>query len=123
MAMKMKAYKSVAEYIKSYPKDVAEKLKTLQSLVKKIAPKAEEGISYGMPAYKANGKPLVYFAAYEKHIGFYPTGAGIAPFKKDLTKYKTSKGAIQFPIDGKIPTALATRIIKYRLKQTVPKEK
>ncbi len=117
----MKSYNTVPEYIASFPKDVAEKLKSLRSLVKKIAPKAEEMVRYGMPAYKVQNKPLVYFAGYEKHIGFYPTPSGIKNFKKDLAEYKTSKGAVQFPINGKIPVPLATKIIKFRLKEITRK--
>lgn len=121
--MKMKIYKDVQSYIGAFPKDVQTNLKLLRQTIKKLAPKAVEGISYGMPAYKLEGKPLVYFAAYEHHIGFYPTGAGVSPFKKDLVKYKTSKGAIQFPVDKKVPIALVTKIVKFRLKQVSEKIK
>lgn len=114
--MMMKSYKTVDEYIASYPKHVQKNLKMIRKEVKKIAPKSDEMIRYGMPAYKLNG-PLVYFAAYEKHIGFYPTPSGIKEFKKELSKYKTSKGAVQFPIDQKIPIQLIKKIVKFRVKQ------
>ncbi len=117
----MKMYKTVGDYVASYPKETQEKLKILRSLVKKLAPKAEEMVRYGMPAYKMIGKPLVYFAAYEKHIGFYPTPSGVKAFQKDLKNYKTSKGAIQIPMTEKIPVSLATKIIKFRLKEITKK--
>ncbi len=113
--------KTVDEYIKGYPKEVGEKLKAIRALIKKEAPKAIEGISYGMPAYKLNGKPLVYFAGYVAHIGFYPTPSGVKSFKKDLGMYKTSKGAVQLPLDKPIPTALLQKIIKFRVKEVLGK--
>lgn len=113
--------KTVDEYVKGYPKEVSLELKAIRALVKKEAPKALEGISYGMPAYKLNGKPLVYFSGYGKHIGFYPTPSGIMSFKEELAKYRTSKGAVQLPIDKPIPTALLRRIIKFRVKEVLGK--
>jgi uncharacterized protein YdhG (YjbR/CyaY superfamily) len=70
-----------------------------------------------MPAYKLNGKALVYFAAYAKHVGFYPTASPMVVFAEELRKYKTSKGAIQFPLDKKIPAALVKKIVKYRIQE------
>lgn len=103
-------------YIAGYPKETRKNLKQLRATIKKAAPQAEEIISYGMPAYKWNGM-LVYFAAYEKHIGFYPGTSGIAAFKKELASYKTSKGTVQFPVDEALPLPLVTRIVKFRLKE------
>lgn len=119
--MKMKTYKDVDSYIVAFPKEVQANLKLLRQTIKKLAPKAEEGISYGMPGYKLGG-PLVYFAAFKEHIGFYPTPTGVKAFEKDLSKYKTSKGAVQFPLTEKIPLALVTKIIKFRIKQNSEKE-
>jgi uncharacterized protein YdhG (YjbR/CyaY superfamily) len=81
---------------------------------------AEEVISYNMPAFKQNGI-LVWFAGYKNHIGFYPSSTPIKLFKEQLTKYKTSKGAIQFPIDKPLPLALITKIVKFRIKQNSEK--
>lgn len=103
-------------YIAGYPKETQKNLKQLRATIKKAAPQAEEIISYGMPAYKWNGM-LVYFAAYEKHIGFYPGTSGIAAFKKELASYKTSKGTVQFPVEEALPLPLVTRIVKFRLKE------
>jgi uncharacterized protein YdhG (YjbR/CyaY superfamily) len=89
-------------------------LEELRTTIRKAAPKAEEGISYGMPSYKQNGI-LVYFAGYTNHIGFYPTGSGISAFTNEIKHYKTSKGTIQFPLDKPIPKTLVTKIVKYRV--------
>jgi len=107
-------------YIAGYPKETQKNLKLLRATIKKAAPQAEEIISYGMPAYKWNGM-LVYFAAYEKHIGFYPGSSGIAAFKKELASYKTSKGTVQFPVDEPVPLPLVARIVKFRLKENQEK--
>lgn len=107
-------------YIAGYPKETQKNLKLLRATIKKAAPQAEEIISYGMPAYKWNGM-LVYFAAYEKHIGFYPGSSGIAAFKKELASYKTSKGTVQFPVDEPVPLPLIARIVKFRLKENQEK--
>ncbi len=107
-------------YIAGYPKETQKNLKQLRATIKKAAPQAEEVISYGMPAYKWNGM-LVYFAAYEKHIGFYPGSSGIAAFKKELASYKTSKGTVQFPVDEPVPLPLVARIVKFRLKENQEK--
>ncbi len=107
-------------YIAGYPKETQKNLKLLRAAIKKAAPQAEEVISYGMPAYKWNGM-LVYFAAYEKHIGFYPGSSGIAAFKKELASYKTSKGTVQFPVEEPVPLPLVARIVKFRLKENQEK--
>ena len=89
----------------------------MRKAIKTTAPKAEESISYGMPAYKYLGKPLVYYGAFEKHIGFYATPTGHKTFKKELAIYKSGKGSVQFPIDKKLPLKLIERIIKFRVKE------
>jgi len=101
-------------YKASYPTEVQKKLDQMRAIIKKAAPKAEEVISYSMPAFKQNGI-LVYFAAQSKHIGFYPTSSGIINFKKELVDYKHSKGAIQFPYDEPLPVSLITQIVKFRI--------
>lgn len=113
----MKKYTTVAEYMQDIPAQTIERIDELQAAIKAAVPKAEEVISYNMPAYKLNGKVLVYFAAYAKHVGFYPTASPMEVFAEELSKYKTSKGAIQFPLDKKIPAALVKKIVKYRIQQ------
>jgi len=89
-------------------------LQELRSIIKKAAPQAEEVISYKMPAYKQNGM-LVYFAGYKNHVGFYPTSTGIKNFSHEFGKYKWSKGAVQFPLNEKLPIALIIKIVKHRI--------
>lgn len=86
-------------------------------------PDAEESISYGMPAYKLNGKALVYFAAFKNHIGFYATPSGHSEFTMELSKYKQGKGSVQFPLDKPLPSGLITKIVKFRVKENLQKQK
>lgn len=115
-------FKTVDEYINSYPDEVQNILGTMRQIIKSAAPDAEEVISYNMPAYKQHGV-LVWFAANKNHLGFYPSSDPVIVFSKDLSKYKTSKGAIQFPLSEKIPKTLVRKIVKYRLKQNTDKLK
>jgi len=114
--------KNVDEYIASFPKETQVILEQVRACIIKAAPKAEEGIGYGMPAYKLNG-PLVYFAGYKGHIGFYATPSGHEAFDKELSKYKMGKGSVQFPIDKKMPLSLITKMVKYRVKENLEKAK
>jgi uncharacterized protein YdhG (YjbR/CyaY superfamily) len=122
----MKAEASVAttidEYIKGAPKDVQRVLSELRSTIRKAAPDATEKISYRMPTFYYNGN-LVHFAAYERHIGFYPTPSGIVEFQGELKKYHTSKGAIQFPIGEPLPLELVTRIVLFRVAENASRRK
>ncbi|MFD0795745.1 iron chaperone [Mucilaginibacter litoreus] len=104
------------EYIASFDKDVQQLLKQMRQTIKAAAPDATEVISYGMPGYKQHGV-LVYFAAQSKHIGFYPGANAIAIFKNELENYKTSKGAIQFPLNKPLPLELVTRITQFRIQE------
>jgi len=114
----MKKPSTVDEYIAGYPEEIQALLERVRATVKKAAPKAEEVISYNIPGYKLNGM-LVWFAAFSKHIGFYPKGSGIASFKKELAGYKTSKGTVQFPFDKPLPLGLISKIVKYRVKENL----
>lgn len=108
--------RNIDEYIAGCPEHVQEKLHELRATIIKAAPSAEEKISYRMPAFTLNGI-LVYFAAQTSHIGFYPTSSGVTAFKQEITGYKSSKGAIQFPLDKPLPLELITRIVKFRVKE------
>jgi uncharacterized protein YdhG (YjbR/CyaY superfamily) len=114
--------KTIDEYIKTFPKDIQRKLQEIRKTIHKAAPKAEEVISYNIPAFKRN-EVLVYFAAFKNHIGFFPTSKPIEVFKKELEGYKTSKGTIQFPLNKKIPLGLITKITKFRLREDSEKKK
>ena len=120
--MKNSIPENIDEYIAGFPKEIQKILQQLRAIIKKSAPGAEELINYNMPAFKWNGM-LVWFAAYKNHIGFYPTSLPIRIFKDDLTNYKTSKGAIQFPIDKPLPAKLINKIVKFRIKVNLEKTK
>lgn len=119
----MKKAGNVDAYIGQFPAATQAVLKQVRAAVLKAAPKAEESISYGMPAYKVNGKALVYFAGYDKHIGFYATPTGHEAFKKELAGYKQGKGSVQFPLEEKMPLALITKIVQFRLAENKEKAK
>ena len=115
-------FKDVDSYIATFPKDVQATLEQVRNVIKSSAPKAEEVISYNMPAYKYLGL-LVYFAGYKQHIGFYPTASGITAFKNELSNYKNAKGSVQFPLDKPMPLALIKKMVKHRVKENQEKEK
>jgi uncharacterized protein YdhG (YjbR/CyaY superfamily) len=120
---RMSSAKTISSYIVASKKEAQPILKKVYQTIKKAAPKAEESISYGMPTFKMNGKPLVYFAAWEKHIGFYALPATNIAFKKELVGYTVSKGSIQFPYDKPMPLALITKMVKFRIKESSKKKK
>ncbi|MEW6516271.1 MAG: DUF1801 domain-containing protein [candidate division FCPU426 bacterium] len=109
-----KTINAVDEYISRQPKEVQAVLKTMRRTIRGVAPKAKEAMGYGVPAFFLNG-PLVYYAAFKKHVGLYPTSSGIKAFKKELSAYKTSAGTVQFPLDQPVPWALVKRIVKFRV--------
>jgi uncharacterized protein YdhG (YjbR/CyaY superfamily) len=116
-----KGFQSIDAYIESFPADTRERLQAMRTAIRQAAPGAEERISYQMPAFYLNGN-LVYFAAYEKHIGFYPTSSGISRFRKELAKYKSAKGSVQFPLAEPLPLGLIQRIVKFRIEENLQKK-
>ena len=113
--------KNTDEYIIQQPEDIQIILKKIRQTIKDAAPGAQEAIAYGMPTFRMNGN-LVHFAAQAHHIGFYPTPSGVSAFEKDLALYKTTKGAIQFPLDKPIPYKLIEKITKFRVKEASSKK-
>lgn len=111
----------IDKYISQFPKDTQQVLQQVRKAIQQAVPEAEESISYGMPGYKFNGKPLVYFAGYKNHIGFYATPSGHTAFAAALSKYKQGKGSVQFPLDQAMPLALITKIVKFRVKENQEK--
>lgn len=111
---------TIDEYIRQFPREVQKKLTDLRATIRKAAPDATEKISYGMPTF-FHKKNLVHFAAYQHHIGFYPTPSGITGFGSELSRYVTSKGAVQFPIDEPLPLELIARIVKFRVAENEAK--
>jgi len=104
-------------YIAEFPLEIREKLNQIRTVIQKNAPDAIEGIAYGMPAYKLHKKPLVYFAGYAKHIGFYATPTGHSAFEPQLSQYKQGKGSVQFPLDQPIPLDLIAEIVRFRVSE------
>ncbi|WP_163325107.1 iron chaperone [Draconibacterium mangrovi] len=114
----MKKIDNVDAYISGFPTDIQDKLIQIREIIRENAPDAIEGISYGMPAYKLNKKPLVYFGGYEKHIGFYATPTGHERFKNKLAVYKQGKGSVQFPNKQALPLDLIAEIVKFRVEES-----
>ncbi len=112
--------KTIDEYIATFTEEVQQHLKQIREVIKKTAPQAEEKIGYGMPTFTLNGN-LIHFAAYKNHIGLYPAPQALEEFKEELSGYKGSKGAVQFPLDEPMPLALIERITKYRIQKNLEK--
>ena len=112
------APRDIDEYIAGFPEDVRELLEKLRMTIREAAPDAEEAIKYRMPTFTLNGN-LVHFAAFKKHIGFYPAPRGIEEFKAELSVYKGAKGSVQFPLGEPIPFELVSRIVKFRVRNNL----
>jgi len=109
--------RNIDEYIARCPPGVQETLQRIRAAIRAAAPEAEEAMKYQIPTFVLNGN-LVHFAAFKKHIGFYPAPSGIAAFKKELSAYEGAKGSVQFPLDKPMPLALITKIVKFRVKES-----
>ncbi|MCC9016325.1 iron chaperone [Flavobacterium lipolyticum] len=120
--METKKPQNIDEYIGSFPNDVQEILERIRMTVQNAAPDAKEKISYSMPAFEQNGI-VVYFAAFKNHIGLYALPSGHDAFKEELSKYKSGKGSVQFPLNQPIPYDLITEIVKFRVKENLEKIK
>jgi uncharacterized protein YdhG (YjbR/CyaY superfamily) len=117
-------YKSIDDYIAAQPEHIQITLERLRGIIRKAMPKAEQAISYQIPAYKLHGSPVLFFAGWKKHTSLYPaTGALVAAFKKELAPYKVSKGTIGFPLSEPIPARLIERIAKFRAKEAEERQK
>jgi len=114
------AYRTIDEYIATFPAETQKILQELRAVIHLAAPGAQEKISYQMPAFHLKGN-LVYFAAWKDHIGFYPTSSGTRAFQQELSAYKFSKGAVKFPLDQPLPLDLITRIVKFRVAENLKK--
>jgi uncharacterized protein YdhG (YjbR/CyaY superfamily) len=108
--------KTIDEYIAGYPRDVQDILQEIRSIVRSAVPEAQEAIKYQIPTFVLN-ENLVHFAAFQKHIGFYPTPSGIQEFKDELAAYDSAKGSVQFPLDRPIPYTLIKKIAQFRAKE------
>ncbi|HSB92423.1 MAG TPA: DUF1801 domain-containing protein [Flavitalea sp.] len=118
----MQSYNTIDQYIAAFPSPVQKILSSIRTTIRKTVPQAEEAVKYGIPTFVLGGN-LIHFAAFKNHIGIYPGPAGISAFAKELSKYQTSKGTIQLPIDEPIPMELIKRIVQFRVQQTELKAK
>ena len=120
--MRKSVAKNIGDYISEFEPNYQTLLIQMWETISTAAPEATEDIKYAMPTFVLNGN-LVHFAAFKNHIGFYPGPAAILYFSKELAPYKTSKGAIQFPINQPIPLPLVTKIVQFRLAEQLAKKK
>lgn len=112
-------FKSVDEYVDSFPLNVREKLIALRKTIRKAAPKADEMISYNIAGYKQHGKVLIYFSGNKNHVSMYPRPAG---FQKELKRYASGKGTIKFPLDEPLPLKLVADVVKSQVTKITPLE-
>lgn len=110
----MERSSEVNSYINQFDGEVKKRLEQMRQLIQTEVPQAVESLSYGLVGYKLNGKPLVYFGGYPKHIGFYATPNGHDAFREEFSKYKQGKGSVQFPLDRPLPTDLIKKVVTYR---------
>jgi uncharacterized protein YdhG (YjbR/CyaY superfamily) len=116
MESRTKKFKTVDEYLSALTPKTRGLFQEMRSTIRNAAPKAEELISYNIPAFKQQGM-LVWYAAFKTHIGFYPRVSAIEAFKKELSLYKGAKGSVQFPMDKPLPLSLVSKIVKFRIKE------
>ncbi len=114
--------KSITEYIHAAPKEAQEKLREMRACIRKAAPGAKEGLKWGMPAFSYR-RILVAFAAHKNHIGFYPTPSAVSAFAKDLSKFATAKGSIQFPLEKRLPLSLIRTITAFRVRESIEQDR
>jgi len=114
--MKLSDYNDIEGYISNFPKEIQPLLQEVRKTIQKAAPEATEDIRYGIPTFRFRGN-LVHFAAYDTHIGFYPTPSGIEAFKDELSKFELGKGTVRFPLNAPIPLELIKKIVEFRVKE------
>jgi uncharacterized protein YdhG (YjbR/CyaY superfamily) len=114
--------KTIDEYIQATPKEAQKKLREMRACIRAAAPGAKEGLKWGMPAFSYR-RILVTFAAFRNHIGFYPTSSAVTAFAKDLSKFSTARGSIQFPLEKTLPLSLVRKITAFRVKESVEQDK
>jgi uncharacterized protein YdhG (YjbR/CyaY superfamily) len=114
--------KTIDEYIHAAPKEAQRKLREMRACIRGAAPGAKEGLKWGMPAFSYR-RILVTFAGFRKHIGFYPTPSAVTAFAKELSKFSTAKGSIQFPLEKPLPLSLVRKITAFRVKESVEQDK
>ncbi len=114
--MKTNTPKNIDEYIAGFPPDIQEPLQRMRTIIREAAPEAEEELKYRMPTFVLQ-ENLVHFAAFDQHIGFYPTPSAVAAFSTELKDYVHAKGSVQFPLNRPVPFALVKRMVQFRVKE------
>jgi uncharacterized protein YdhG (YjbR/CyaY superfamily) len=112
---------TIDEYIAGFPPETQAALEELRALIRASAPGATETISYAIPTFDLNGRHLVHFAGYAKHVGFYPIPSAMTAFAEELAPYKSGKGSAQFPLGRPLPTDLIRRIVEFRVTENLNK--
>jgi uncharacterized protein YdhG (YjbR/CyaY superfamily) len=107
---------TIEDYIAGYPPAIRTRLSAMRATIRRNAPGAEERISYRMPTFYLGGN-LVHFAAFDRHVGFYPGASSIAAFRQALAPYKSAKGSVQFPHSEPLPLELVADIVRFRVKE------
>lgn len=118
-----KGFTSIDEYIAACPEETHERLRVIRAEIKNIAPDAKEKISYQIACFELNGKNLIHFAGWKKHVSLYPVPAGSEAFEKAIAKYADGKGTVKFPLDEPLPLKLIQQIVKYRVADNLQNEK
>lgn len=118
MTTEQRATRDIDEYIAGFPPDIQEILESVRLTIREAAPGAEETIKYAIPTFTLEGT-LVHFAAFKKHIGFYPTPTGIEAFKSELSAYEGAKGSVKFPLDAPMPLDLIDKIVRFRVTENL----
>jgi uncharacterized protein YdhG (YjbR/CyaY superfamily) len=114
--------KSITEYINAAPKEARKKLREMRACIRSSAPGAQESLKWGMPAFSYR-RILVAFAAHKHHIGFYPTSSAVRAFAKELSKFATARGSIQFPMEKPLPLPLIRKITTFRVRESIEKDR
>jgi uncharacterized protein YdhG (YjbR/CyaY superfamily) len=113
--------KSITEYINAAPTEARKRLRDMRASIPAAAPGATESLKWGMPAFSYR-RILVTFAAFQHHIGFYPTPSAVKAFAKDLAKFATATGSIQFPLEKPLPLPLIRKITAFRVRESIEKD-
>jgi len=121
MVPKKEKPKNITQYINAAPKEARKKLREIRACLRQAAPGAEENLKWGMPAFSYH-RILFTFGGFQHHIGFYPTSSALKAFAKDLSKFKTSSGTVQFPLDKPLPLPLIRKIAIFRVRESNEKD-
>lgn len=121
MQIRKETPKDVDAYIADFPPETQAVLQQVRGVIRAALPEAEEAISYGIPTFKMNGRYVIYFAGYKRHVSVYPAPIDVEAFKEVLAPYASGQGTAKFPLDKPIPVDLITRMAQYNLQENLAK--